>query len=49
MNHAIAEALTTGRIILSGNNSPPAEVLTRNNIFYEIETLGLDPPIYSLF
>jgi hypothetical protein len=29
MNHVIAEALTTGRMILSGNNSPPAEVLTQ--------------------
>ena len=28
MNHVIPEALTTGRMILSGNNSPPAEVLT---------------------
>jgi hypothetical protein len=29
MNHVIAEALTIGRMILSGNNSPPAEVLTQ--------------------
>jgi len=31
MNHVSAAALTTGRMIPSGTNSPPAEVSTSNS------------------
>jgi hypothetical protein len=36
LNHISAEALTTGRMIPSGTNSPPAEVSTQCDICIDL-------------